>query len=223
MNGMTRTLSSLGIFLTLATGSQAAAQTERGWQVELTGLATRSTAGNFDGSESSSGFGLGLGYRISPRLGVELDVLSSKLEDRMTFGFFDDQLLTIESSLRMTPVLAGLDFHLTPGRRADLYMGPVLGLVRYDDIELEFGGDLLEGETVPVQRVQTKDGFAWGARLGVDVPLGRRGAFFTASATYLKAEVEVEGFDDPEIGEAEDFGSFDLDPFLAQIGFGYRF
>jgi hypothetical protein len=143
----------------------------------------------------------------------------------MSFGFFDQEFLTIESSLRMTPVLAGLNIHLTPGRRADLYLGPVVGLVRYDDIEIEFRGDFLGGEVIPVQRVETEDGFAWGARLGVDVPIGRRGAFFTASATYLKAEVEVDGFDDPEGEDVEDFGSssFDLDPFLTQIGFGYRF
>lgn len=224
MNRMTRTISSLGILCALATGSHAAAQTrtDRGWKVELTGLSTQSTTGSFDGSEGSGGFGLGLEYRMSPRLGVQLDILSSQLEDEMSFGFFDEDFFTIQSSLRMTPVLAGLNVHLTPGRRADLYVGPVLGLIRYDDIELAFSGDVLEGEVVPVQRVRTEDGFAWGARLGVDVPIGGRGAFFTASATYLKSEVEVEGFDDPEV---EDFGSssFDLDPLVTQLGFGYRF
>src|SRR5690349_14559769 len=139
MTGMTRNISRLGILLALATGSHAAAQTrtDRGWQVELTGLAAQSTTGSFGGYESSAGFGLGLDYRISPRLGVELDVLSSELEDEITFGFFDEAL-TIETNLRMTPVLAGLEVHLTPGRRADLYLGPVLGLMRYDDIEIEF-------------------------------------------------------------------------------------
>lgn len=224
MNRTTRTISSLGIFFALATGSHAAAQTQtdRGWKVDLTGLATQSTTGSFGGSEDSGGFGLGVEYRMSPRLSVELDILSSELEEEMTFGFFDEEFFTIQSSLQMTTALAGLNVHLTPGRRADLYMGPVLGLIQYDDIELEFSGDLLEGEAVPVQRVRTEDGFAWGARLGVDVPIGRRGAFFTASATYLKAEVEVDGVDDPEV---DDFGSssFDLDPFVTQIGFGYRF
>ena len=228
MKRMTRTISSFGVLLALATAGSAAAQTEtgRGWQVELTGLSTRSTTASFDGSESSSGYGLGLEYRISPRFGVELDLLSSELEDRMSFSFFDEELLTIESSLQMTPVLAGLNVHLTPGRRADLYVGPVLGLIRYDDIELEFRGDFLEGATVPVQRVETEDGFAWGARLGVDVPIGRRGLFFTASATYLKAEVEVSSFAG-EIGEDGEIvggdSSFDLDPFVTQLGFGYRF
>lgn len=226
MTRMTRNLGSLGILIAIATGSHAAAQTrtDRGWRVELTGLSTLSTTGSF-GLESSGGLGLGLEYRISPRLGVELDVLYSELKDEITFGFFGEESLTIESSLRMIPVLAGLNVHLTPGRRADLYLGPVLGLMRYDDVEIELRGDILEGEAVPVQHLKTRDGFAWGARLGVDVPIGPRGAFFTASAAYLKAEVEMDGFEGDEIDDSDDFGSssFDLDPFVTQVGFGYRF
>ena len=221
MTRTTRTISSLGILIALATGSHATAQTrtEPGWQVELTGLSTQPTTGSFGGA---GGFGLGLGYRMSPRLSVELDLISSEIEDQISFGFFGDEFFTIQSSLQMTPVLAGLNVHLTPGRRVDLYMGPVLGLIRYDDIEIEVSGDLLEGEIVPVQRIETKDGFAWGARLGMDVPIGRRGVFFTANVTYLKAEVEVDGFEDDDF---DDFGSssFDLDPLVSQLGFGYRF
>jgi hypothetical protein len=74
MKPITRTLTGLGILFALATGSPAAAQTDRGWKVELTGLSTRSTTASFDGSESSAGFGLGIEYQFSPRLGVEVDV-----------------------------------------------------------------------------------------------------------------------------------------------------
>jgi outer membrane protein W len=54
----------------------------------------------------------------------------------------------------------------------------------------------------------------------MDIPMGSRGTFFTLGATYLKAEVETS-----EVGEdgVEVDSSFDLNPFVVQAGFGYRF
>lgn len=218
MNRKARFVSNLGLVLALATAGQAAARQDRGWSASLAGVSTRTTGG--EDTASSLGLGLDIKYRISPRLGVALDVSSGELENELEFDFFDTEF-TLESSLRATPVLARLDWHLTPTRRADLYVGPVFGLVRYGDMEVELRGDGLE-EEMELMDAKVDDGFAWGAHIGVDVPIGRRGAFFTAGATYLRAEVETEGLEDPEVEGGGDF-SFDLDPFMTRIGFGYRF
>ena len=221
MHPIMKTAGTLGILFTLTTVGQAAAQTDRGWQIALSGASIQSTSG--EDSASALGGGLDLGYRISRRLGVGLGVATGELESELEIDFFDVGLFAIESKMRVTPVLARLDFHLTPDRRADLYLGPVIGQVRYGDVETEIRGDILGGETIPVERLETKDSLAWGAHIGVDVPVGNRGAFFTAGATWLQAEVETEGFDDAE--DFEDAGDFDFDlnPLIARVGFGYRF
>lgn len=216
-----QTLGIFGILLALCTVHPAAAATDTGWSFELTGGSVQSASEL--GLDSSPGFGLGLEYRASRRLGVQLDVLTSEIDSDIGFEFFDLDLLVLESNMRMTPVLARLDVHLTPDRKVDLYLGPVLGYVRYGDIKTEVRSDFL-GEALSVGRVRTRDGFAWGGQIGMDVPLGSRGTFFTVKATYLEAEVEtIEELDDVDEGDVEVESGFDLDPFVVQAGFGYRF
>lgn len=220
MNRMIKTLSRLGIVLVVCAGSRAAAA-DSGWGIEVTGGSVQSVSEL--GLDSSPGFGLALEYRASRRLGARLGVLTSEIDSDIGFEFFDLDLLVLESNLRMTPVLAQLDVHLTPGRKVDLYLGPVLGYVRYGDIKTEVRSDLLGNEPISVGRVRTRDGFAWGGQIGMDVPLGSRGTFFTVKALYLQTEVEtIEEIDDPdEDGEID--SSVDLDPLVIQAGFGYRF
>lgn len=223
---MTRTIQTLGIsgiLCALCAVHPATAAAATGWGLEVTGGSVQSASEL--GLDSSPGFGLGLEYRASRRLGVQLDVLTSEIESDIGFEFFDLDLLVLESSMRMTPVLARLDVHLTPDRKVDLYLGPVLGYVRYSDIKTAVRSDFLGDEALSVGRVRTRDGFAWGGQIGMDVPLGSRGTFFTVKATYLEAEVEtIEEIDDEGEGEEGSFeSSFDLDPFVVQVGFGYRF
>ena len=203
-----RALGSVALF-TLGT-VPAVAETDHGWRLKLTGVSVQSTAS--DAPNGDAGAGLGLEYRVSRHIGVELDALTSELEDSQTLGFF---ALTLETSLKVTPVLARLNLHLTPGHPVDFYLGPVVGWMRYGDIEIRFrGGDFPSDQTF---RVPTRDTFAWGGHFGVDLPLGARGLFLTGGATYLKAEVETKPDDFVEPG------SFDLDPLIAHLGVGYRF
>jgi opacity protein-like surface antigen len=209
---MKRRVGSLGVFLALCVAGPALAAEETGWQMKLTGVSAQSTGG--EGFNSSLGYGLGLEYRATPRIGVGLHAVSSRIDDELGFDFFGAQL-SFRSRFRMTPVLGRLDFHLTPGHRVDLIVGPVAGWVRYGDFEMRVSGP--DG-SVQVARTPIQDGFAWGAHLGFDVPMGERGLLFTAGATYLKAKFE------PKIASADSgAGTFDLDPLLLQVGLGYRF
>jgi outer membrane protein W len=216
---MKRRIGSLAAFLTLCATVPAMAATAEmpdeasGWRLSLTGISAQSTAGG-GGFNSSLGAGLGLEYRATPRVGVELAVLSTSIDNELGIDFFGLAHVSIRSSLRVTPVLAQLDLHLTPGHRVDLVVAPVVGFVRYGDLETRVSGP----EGSEAQRVATKDGFAWGAHLGFDVPLGGRGLLFTAGATYLKARVE------PRTRSAEGGApKLDLDPLFLQAGIGYRF
>jgi outer membrane protein W len=220
MNRTMRSITRLGFLLTLCAASHAAAAEDGRWQVEITGLSSQSTTGWIWGdSDESAGGGLALEYRASRRLGLALEVLSSKVESDVGFEFFDTDLFVLASSVRMTPVLARLDVHLTPDHKADLVVGPVVGYMHYGDLTTEIRSDFL-GEDLEVERLRTKDGLAWGAHIGLDVPIGAGGLYFTTSATYLAAEVETEGIADEAAGGT---GDLDLDPFVVQAGFGYRF
>ena len=217
MRSMIKTVGSLGIFLALCAGSRATAADDTGLRLKLTSVGAQSTSSFGLDSDDSVGIGLDLEYRASRRFGLGLGVLTSKVGRELGLEFFGADLLVIESSVRMTPVLARLDVHLTPDRKVDLYLGPVVGYVHYGDLRTEIRSDVL-GESIPVDRARTKDGFGWGAHIGVDAPIGEGGFFFSARATYLNAEVEVDD-DEAESGRS----SFGLDPLVAQVGFGYRF
>lgn len=215
MNRTILTAGACGILFTLFSIQTAAAQNaqnDTGWRLKLNGVAAQPIIG--DGGDPAFGVGVGLEYRASRRLGVELSALTAEIEEEFTFGFFDDSV-TIETALRMTPVLAKLNVHLTPDSRADLYLGPVAGRMMYGDFDVEVRSSL-DDETVRGS-VKTGDDWAWGAHIGVDVPVGDRGLLFNAGATWLKAEVEIE---DPEEGGTV---SSNLDPLILQVGFGYRF
>lgn len=220
---MTRTIltaGACGILLSFLSLQPAAAQDDTGWRLKLNGVAVETMGDSdtfFGNSDTAFGGGIGLEYRASRRLGVELSALTTELEDEMAFDIFGETL-TFESALRMTPVLAKLNVHLTPESRVDFYLGPVAGRMMYGDFDLEVHSSV-DGEVVRGS-ANVEDDWTWGAHLGVDVPVGDRGLFFTAGATWLKAEVEIEGDpDDEEDGSVR----LDLDPLVAQVGFGYRF
>ncbi len=216
----------------LAAAFTAPAAADGDWRLELSGVYTEATSGG--APDGSFGGGLAVGYRLTPRLGIELGALTAELSDETRVDFFDVFEVTVETSLGYTPVLARLDFHLTPDRRADVYVGPVAGYVFFDDLTLrtsiEFPG--LPGPgPVPVTeiRLRADDQFTWGAHAGVDVRVGSAGsrAFMSAGLTYLDLPVEVEV---PAGGEIEGGGEIDfdaergdLDPLILHLGFGVRF
>jgi len=212
MNRLMQTVSGLMILSTFAAVSGAAAATEGKWQLKLSGVAAQSTSGG--SQDSSFGSGLGLEYRASPRFSVELAAMTSVLRSREDFDVFEERIV-VEESLRTTPMLARLNVHLTPGRRTDVYAGPVFGLMRYGDFELKVRGSGF-AERV---NLRTEDSFAWGAHVGIDLPLGDGGLFFTGGATYLRAKLKLDFSDPVEDGDPEG----DLDPLFVQAGLGYRF
>ena len=105
-------------------------------------------------------------------------------------------------SVRMTPLLLGANFHFGGGEKVDLYAGPFVGLVDFSDLTFE-------GDTIGF-----KDEFAYGATLGLDVPLGERSIGFSAAARYMVAGAETDEVDSDTVG---------LDPLVVLFGVGYRF
>jgi len=116
---------------------------------------------------------------------------------------------------------AGLNVHLTPGRKADLYAGPLVAYVTYSDMLIGVAG-APPGSSVFLTPVSVSFGseIALGANIGVDVPISQRHWFFNADLKYLDAspDATLEG-----IGALARSGSVAIEPLMVGVGFGYRF
>ncbi len=104
----------------------------------------------------------------------------------------------------VTPWTAGVNFHLTPASRADLYLGGYLAYVFYGDLDIE-------GEKIPMD-----DEFTFGVVVGVDVPFRDSRWGFNASGRYLRTEAQPSesGPDSMALG---------VDPYILQAGIAFRF
>ena len=191
----------------------AHADADRSWHLRLTAAAYVPTVGL--GTNQALGVGLGAGYRISDRVGVELDITQAEIDRALDlpFVFFGDGLYQIRSTVDTTTILARLQAHLTPNRKVDLFVGPVAGWLNTSDLRVTFrlGDDIqAPGDFL----VSAQDVFAWGANIGFDVAFGQTNLFATTRLTYLQAEIDVDNFDE---------AGFDLDPLIVELGLGYRF
>lgn len=188
-------------------GARASAQSDR-WQLRIAGLSTSST--ELFGGDPRAGLGVGLEYRLSPWVGLEIGGLATEAQRGS---------LATESSFRMTSVLARLDLHFTPTSRVDFYGGPVGGYVRIGEVTTHTIVDWPLGRETRETRASGDDKLAWGLALGLDVPIGGRGSFLTFGATYLELPLEVSGEGANDHGERVG----DFDPLIAHVGYGVRF
>ena len=159
-------------------------------------------------SGSGAGVALDFEYRASRRLGIDFGLITASP------GFsvaIDARPLSVSASgdIRITPIYAALNIHLTPDGRFDLYVGPLLAYVTYDRFELVAGPELREG-------FSAEEGLGFGAVLGLDIGLGSGRWSLSTAVRYLATTLEAS----PADGGV---GKTDIDPWIFSIGVGYRF
>lgn len=162
-----------------------------------------------------------LGYerRVTDLFGVELMVWNAKHD---VDGSFDGEYWLLDSGtgeliengtiqftetlgdVKVMPLTAGLNFHLTRQSRVDLYIGPTIGYVFYGDLDVED------------ERLSIDDDFTWGATLGLDLPMGDKGWIFSGALRYLDTEASPD-----DLGPGDQ--SMDVSPWILQVSAGYRF
>jgi outer membrane protein W len=202
----------LALALTLAWAAPAPpAAAETAWSVQLLACWNDPGLEEDDGfrrveADSAFGWGAGLEARFNRRLGVELGVQAAS--DRIDVHVREEETFSGHADLDFVPVTLALDVHLTPERRSDLFLGPVVSYVHYRDLTLEtpFG----------TTEIETDDDLGVGVRLGFAAPLGAERWALTGRAQFLDADVGTTG---PE-GDGE---SFEFDPLLLALGLSYRF
>lgn len=205
-------------FFGLALPQTAVAESHSGWRLRFYAASINLDnnvgglgPGRGGGYDLDIGMGLGVNaeYRFSRRLGVDLGLLAGAGVDVgvRTVQIGGETWLT-HDTVAFSPLTAGLDVHLTPDHRVDLYLCPLVAVVRYGGLVVRTGTG---GVTTAVD---IDDDFAVGAALGLAVPFGQRRWSFNASLTYLDSRLNGTGQ-----GVRLDL---DYDATIFGLGFGYR-
>lgn len=210
--------------LVFALVAGASAESDRGWQIRFYAAAidmnddptgpNRAGGSSFD-LDVGGGLGFNAEYRFSPRLGLDLGILSGAGVDVETgatragnWGFVNHESVTF------TPLTAGLDIHLIPDARVDVYVCPLVALVQYGGLAVRSGPTGVRTEW------DFDEEFAFGAGLGIGVPFGRNERrqrwSFQANLTYLESSLNGSNGDASRI-------TSDYDSTIFGLGFGYRF
>ncbi len=159
--------------------------------------------------DHDNGFGFSAERRLSGRLGLELGlfVASPDLAVVVVDQSSGEALGDVDS-LDLFSVTAGLNVHLSPNRRADVYVGPLVALVS--------AGDLTLGDSGEVQNIKISDEIVLGAVVGVDVRIKDSQWAFNANIRYL---------DYSFMPTAEDGAGVEIqfDPVIVGLGVSYKF
>jgi len=210
--------------LLVAMASQAGAA-DPGWKVKVSGMWVDpdfrwDSVSEYDErqsavSTSDIGFGLGLEFRISDRLGVEL--VASWTEPEIAVHYELPDLVDVRDAdtLGFNPITVAVNIYLTPNRPVEVYLAPMIAFVQYGDLAYNLGMFCEPGMLCTI-RFKVDDDVGWGAALGIDVPLGDRGWVLSGSVGYLDTDFKVTDSD----GDSESFG---FDPVTATLGISYRF
>lgn len=156
--------------------------------------------------ERGQGFGFGIERKFTPRLGLELSAIFADV-DANFMRDIDTLWEMVSENPEFVPITLGLNLHLTPDRKVDFYLGPLIGVIQSNDEDFRVFGETVSG--------QIDDEFTFGAQIGLDVPATSKFAF-TAGLRWLDASFEL---GDEEADEIE----LSLDPLVLMVGFAYHF
>ncbi|MEM8995529.1 MAG: outer membrane beta-barrel protein [Acidobacteriota bacterium] len=153
--------------------------------------------------------------RFSPLLGLEFGALYGESSSSFSSDVLGTVFFRRDSEVDFTALTAALNFHLTPGRSVDFYLGPVVALIDFGDTVIT---EVRSGSGVPTQIANTlSDGseeLALGAQVGADIAFGAGPWSLNVSAKYFDTSYELEAFEGFEV---------DFEPLIVGVGFSYRF
>ncbi len=214
----------LGLLLAVAPAPAGAADdpVDTGWRLRFYAGAVdmqHSSAGlNRPGGSSAAfdgdvggGLGVNAEYRFSRRLGIDLGVFNGANVgiEAHTYRAGDTSWVSYDT-LTFTPVTVGLDIHLTPEDRVDLYAAPLLAVIQYGELTMAAGPHSFR------TGIDFDEDLALGAALGIGVPFGGDRWSFQANVTYLDSDLKGRGANGVRIESGYESTIFGL-------GFGYRF
>jgi opacity protein-like surface antigen len=200
----------------LAAPAMAAADVDPGWRLRVSVASI-----DFDsGLTSRSDYGIDVGaalaingeYRFNRRLGLDLGAFGGGGVDvtgrRSWIGWSEHN---VYDTVSLSGLTAGLDVHLTPDSRVDLYICPMVAIMEFGSLAFETGPSGLRSG------IDFDADLAVGASLGLGVPFGDRSSWsFNAQLTHL--ESTLNGGDHTGLRIDQDYNAT-----MFGVGFGYRF
>ncbi len=153
-----------------------------------------------------SSFGLSLEFVVKRRLGFEFGFLIGGIDTDFNVDTTAGRLADSDSfDLYATTV--GLNYHFSPGKRADIYLGAFVQQSNYSDVTfLTIGGRS--------RTLSFDDDYGAGLKIGIDRPFKPDGKWiFTADVRFVATILESEQPNE----------DLDLHPTILSIGVGYRF
>lgn len=187
----------------------AAAAGDSPWTLRFHGAVVRSSGRGYTARtggaslhfETGTGGGIGgaVEYRLSNRIGIEISILLAGLEAESTASSSPPGIESLE--LSMVPLTVGVPFHFRLGERTELRLGPALGHVSTFESRNSVS-QRGERSSVEVDSVA-----AIGAALGLERRIGGGGWAFGAGLRHLRSPS----------------GATAVDPWIATVGFAYRF
>lgn len=232
MKAITKSIVAAGLaclLLAAATPARASEEGEKGWRLRVNAYWVDTNEIQIDRSRTdhrshvensaTAGGSVSGEYRIGPRLGLELGLIGGADTDYSVA--FDSGAVVATNTLAFDAASVGLNFHLTPGKKVDFYVGPLVAYVTYSDMLVGVSGfpRVSPQVLVPVS-VRFDDEIALGANLGVDIPISKHHWFFNASLKYLDASPDTTL---EAVGTFAQHDTAAIEPLMVGIGFGYRF
>ncbi len=162
----------------------------------------RSSHDTFD-----DGFGAGISaeYHFSDQLGLEAALIFANLDSEYMLDI-GEQWETAEDDVSFTSLTIGPNFHLTPDKRADLYIGAFVGVVDLGSVSYSALGE--------TQSRSFDDDFVIGAQIGIDVPFSQASLWdFHAGLLYMDLTAE----------DTLSNAKIDVDPLIFTLGIARHF
>lgn len=163
-------------------------------------------------------------YKVLPFLGLEFGSTTIGSDLNVSTHADTKHVTTDVDVLGMNSLTIAPNFHFVRTPTVSLYGGPILAFNRYAKWSVQTGVD---DDWWPEKhddccwasvRSESDSEVTWGAKLGVDIVLTKRGNWaLSGSISYLDATYT---FSQPD-GSGR--GSVDFDPFMFSFGGGFRF
>ncbi len=174
-------------------------------------------------ADAALGFGIGYEYMFTDLVGIDFNLNYAKHDvdaegtDTVTIPG-DPPLVFVDTfdenigDTSLMPITVGVNFHVYQSDAMDFYLGPFVGYIMYDDLELN---NVEPGES---NSLSLCDDFGYGVAFGIDVPFGSKGWMFSSVLKYMQTKAEID-----EPGTPVDALEIDINPVILQVGFGYKF
>jgi outer membrane protein W len=163
-------------------------------------------------------------YKVLPFLGLEFGSTTIGADMNVSTHGGLKHIGTDVDVLGMSALSLAANFHFVRTPTVNVYAGPMLAFNRFSKWTVHSGWDdgcwpnKHDCDGWVSVRSKTDSEVTWGAKLGIDIVLTRRGNWaLSGSLSYLDATYN---FDEPDGGGR---GTIDFDPLMFSFGGGFRF